>query len=77
MSGPANLNAEKIALRFLAAAQSGAAHEEEIIAGCVDGVPVEQVEVALKGLGLPSHRERMKLHYRAPGEPPKLVLDRK
>lgn len=75
MTAPAQLTAKAIALRFRAAARQGEPHEEAIIGNCIDGVPVEKVEAALLALGIPFHRERLKLHYRAPGEMPKLVLD--
>lgn len=74
MSGPAHPTAEMIALRYLNAARQRVAHEESIIANRIDGVPVDQVETALRSLGLACHRERLKLHYRAAGEMPKLVL---
>lgn len=75
MSAPAHPTAALIALRYLNAARRGDGHEEDIIAGRIDGIPVDLVETAVQALGLACHRERLKLHYRAPGEMPRLVLD--
>lgn len=75
MAATFRVGAENIAARFIAAAKIGKNHEETIIADCIDGSPLCEVEAALRAHGLHYHREPMKLHYRAPAELPKLVLD--
>lgn len=71
LTGPA----EAVAARYLAAARAGRPYEEPIVADCVDGVPLERVEAALRAAGVRFHQVPLTLHWRAPGEMPRLVLD--